>query len=443
MIQSKFLFFVVLAFIAGQSLGAQESLLRTTETLSDGQAEITVNAPEDSTLRILAVSVDFLPELIVIDEDGNRYEGTTRLGSSAVFFDSAMDQEIRIIVRSRLSHDGAADSEFTLGVNTFPAPPSVELGQRVAESLTATDRLVSANDQRFVDFYRLEVDEGERVNILAESDQLDTYLIIRLPNGEQVVNDDANGRDAGYSFTASEAGVAEIGVTTFSENSTGNYVLSLTEVAPPPVVEVGRTITAQLQPSDDTIGGKLSDLYALEGSAGQSVRVQVSSEDFDTYLIARSTTGYTEENDDGADGTNSAIDYLFSGEETLEIQVTSWRGDSTGSYTLEISEPEPTARLSVGEEITGTIDEEDQTPIMYLLSAPQGVRVRIELESDDFDTVVEIADNTGYEDRDDDGGEGRDSAIRYTFDSATDLRIFVGSFFSAPTGEYTLRVVEE
>jgi hypothetical protein len=91
-----------------------------------------------------------------------------------------------------------------------------------------------------------------------------------------------------------------------------------------------------LAPSDSTPPtGEYLDAYEVTWSAGQRVRVELSSQAFDAYLILRYPSGRQRDNDD-ANGNDAAIEEHLDETGTYRVVVTSFSPGETGPYTLTI-----------------------------------------------------------------------------------------------------------
>ncbi len=82
-------------------------------------------------------------------------------------------------------------------------------------------------------------------------------------------------------------------------------------------------------------------LWAFSGSSGDRITIELSSDDFDTYLELYGPNGeYLISDDDGGTDTNSRIaDYRLPSSGQYIILVRSFNNDETGSYTLSLDGP--------------------------------------------------------------------------------------------------------
>jgi hypothetical protein len=215
------------------------------------------------------------------------------------------------------------------------------------------------------DRYEFEGSPGQRVSIDLHSSDFDTYLILRDPAGEQTENDDSpDGDDVGHSSVEAElteAGTYRVLVTSYESGESGAYSLTIApsaeRPASPALPEV-LTLTA-----DDSFGGELGDgdatfeageyhdEYAFEGSEGETVRLELTSTDFDTYLGLVTPSGEEIANDDfEADSDRSVIELTLPESGRYRVQATSYAAAETGRYRLALSSATevPAARRSQG-----------------------------------------------------------------------------------------------
>ena len=111
-----------------------------------------------------------------------------------------------------------------------PATP-IRIGQSVNGGLTRNDGQLTSGE--YQDQYRFSARRGQRVRIeLTGADGLDTYLMLRRPDGSQDANDDAEydgeaSLNSRIDTVLAEDGDYVIVATTYRPNTTGSYRLSL------------------------------------------------------------------------------------------------------------------------------------------------------------------------------------------------------------------------
>jgi len=206
--------------------------------------------------------------------------------------------------------------------------------------------------------------------------------------------------------------------------------------------------------------------YSLTLDAEQSVIIALESLDFDTYIEVLDNSGASiASDDDGGDGLNSRLEFTAPAAGTYTIIVRSWLGEADGAYTLSIegeggggalggllgggsssseSSSESAAAegggdLSVGDSIT--VSDASGQP-EYTISLSEGESVQINVESEEFDTYMELLDGSGdVIAEDDDGGDGLNSRLFFTAPSSGTYTIRIRSFGGGNVdGEFTLSV---
>jgi Caspase domain len=104
------------------------------------------------------------------------------------------------------------------------------LGQALEGRLDQHD--MRLGESKFQDRYRLSAHRGDRLRIDAVSREFDTILSLQAPDGTLVTNDDRSDAPQGDTNSRIDTVIAEDGdylvtVTSFAENSTGKYRLTL------------------------------------------------------------------------------------------------------------------------------------------------------------------------------------------------------------------------
>lgn len=204
----------------------------------------------------------------------------------------------------------------------------------------------------------------------------DNYLIVFDPNGMEVAHDDDGGEglNARLRFSCPTAGLYRLGVTTgLASTSPGSYTLQVQQMAgmgqvvplpqggitpPTPVVTppsvgaptnlipapgqtgqimIGQSVQGRLEPGDQMMGSDstYADIWQFQAAAGQAVAIQLSSEDFPTYLQLLDGSGNVLQ--ESAGHPNSGLAYTLSAAGTYQIVVNSnGRQRRTGLYVLTV-----------------------------------------------------------------------------------------------------------
>ena len=111
--------------------------------------------------------------------------------------------------------------------NGIPPGPPLNTVQVFTGQLRPTDTRLP--DGKYADTSYYQWVSGTRIRIEADSNDFDTYLMMRTPSGRQMTNDDREpgNLNAAIDTTLTESGRYEVIVTSFSPNQTGDYTLTL------------------------------------------------------------------------------------------------------------------------------------------------------------------------------------------------------------------------
>jgi S1-C subfamily serine protease len=235
-----------------------------------------------------------------------------------------------------------------LPLNTARPPQPIALnGENLSGTLSRDDNILPADNSVF-DLYSFEGREGEVVTITMNSNEIDAYLILIAPGGQDIAQDDdsAGGTDARIVATLPVDGTYWIVANSYQAGELGRYTLQarlggessgaranrpaevlLREAG---ILEAG----AKVLPSD----GSLYQEYVFFGRAGQSVTLDLESPDFDTYLIVLDPNNRKlAENDDlSTEDTNSRITLTLPETGNYRAIVNAYDRQGRGRYWLTI-----------------------------------------------------------------------------------------------------------
>jgi serine protease Do len=102
----------------------------------------------------------------------------------------------------------------------------------------------------------------------------------------------------------------------------------------------GDTIEGTITTSSpsDPIDDDLAEPHYFRGSAGDRVEIDMTSEDFDTYLVLVGPSGdEVAQDDDGGTDLNSSLITRLPQNGEYTIWAGSFSGDATGSYNLSLT----------------------------------------------------------------------------------------------------------
>ncbi len=293
-------------------------------------------------------SSDFDPYLMLISPSRERfknddYEGDAHRSQVAMRLPESGDY-IVAVTSYKADETGAYEVRIDRS-----AASSTASGARVEHGdLAAGDKTLESGE--YADVYKFEGLPSQRVRLDVSSSDFDTYLMLIDPNGERAENDDAEGLP-GHSVI--EADITEVGthlvvVTSYKPDETGSYELSMnfgvassTASRQRDVVElaIGHSASGRLEPGDRQMDtGEYGDVYVFDGGIGESVNIEMTSSDFDTYLVLITPSGDRIENDDYDSQSNrSRIDLALRETGRYRIVTTSYKGNETGDYQLDLN----------------------------------------------------------------------------------------------------------
>lgn len=337
------------------------------------------------------------------------------------------------------------------------AGSSVVLGGRFERGNLRAGDDTRANGS-YSDSYTFIADRGDSAIVDLRSGEFDTFLTVRAPNGEEFSNDDyeASFDRSLVSIPRTETGVYEVVVSSFSAGESGGYTLEITK-DDRPLQSLNQQISGVLIDEDSTFSdGEYYDSYEFDGRPGQSLTIDLRSDEFDTYLILRQPNGEALINDDN-DGSNSRLELTLSEAGSYEVVVSSFAGGETGEYRLGIQETsdrsngagsEVTARsLSLGDSVSGDLGSGDQLSEneefedSFYFTGNSGETVVFDLTASAFDTVLGLQTPSGeLLENDDYQGSTDQSQIELTLQESGRYRILVSSYSSGETGGYQLAI---
>lgn len=354
---------------------------------------------------------------------------------------------------------------LSTGVVWAQSATDARLGDDIRGRLEDGDARTRGDQAYRYDDYRLNLRAGQRLEAEMTADDFDAYLEIYAEGAMRrslASDDDGAGElNARLRFTAPEAGVYIVRARTFSGLETGDYQLSLRERAAPRLprpgrLAIGRDVSGRLGSSaaEDDDGHRYA-AYAFSASAGQRVKIDMESDDFDALLrvgrVANGAFVQMAENDDGGSGLNARL--VFTAPEAGEylVRATSFNAQAQGAYRLSIEQGPPApqaAPATIGEERRGRLNADSATSAsgapadLYRFSGRAGQRVAITMKADGFDTFLELFDaNHNSLATDDDSAGDLNARLTHTLAEDGDYLIEARAF-SSGEGPYTLNIEE-
>lgn len=240
--------------------------------------------------------------------------------------------------------------------------PTITVGQSVQGEIAAPVGGCATNPR--VRTWQFEGQAQQRIEITMQSEDFDTLVELGRMEGCEfqslASNDDGAGPEDGLNSRLTvrlrESGRYVVRAMSFSEDGAGPFTLAIRQLPPPPpepaprTLTLGREVRGQLTATDPTVsngeedslieGGRPYHYYTLAGAAGDRIRLELDSNEFDPVLEAGSLgpLGYSVAmyNDDGGgpeDGLNSRMTVHFQSAGTIVLRVTPL-GNDVGSYRL-------------------------------------------------------------------------------------------------------------
>ena len=353
------------------------------------------------------------------------------------------------------------------------AQGTVRAGQTVSGRLDASD-FVRDSDNTYYDDWFYEGRAGERITVTQRSSDFDSWLLIgRVVNGEfqldEFNDDDGGGNDARIEMTLPTTGRYVIRVNVVGRGRTGAYTLQLTRAGGSTggstsgnLLSAGQSFTGALESSDQVwTDNTYYDLWRYRGRAGERVTIIMRSPSFNSYMQWGRLNG----NEFSYLGGSTSRTIGGQQETVLEVTLpetgeygirANSHGRHTGQYVLTVSSsgssvstPTPSAgssarTIALGSTIRGSLTPADvQTDSGwyhedYTFSGSRGQAIQVDLQSEEFDTFIDLYQGTRWVAEDDDGGDGLDSRLVYTLPESGSYTICVRSRYANRTGSYTL-----
>jgi hypothetical protein len=142
-----------------------------------------------------------------------------------------------------------------------------------------------------------------------------------------------------------ELGTYRVRASSYEAGETGAYQLTIRHNQPLTTAQqtgrdttnltLGTAATGLLEQGDQQPERKYQDIYAFRGTVGQNIRVDLTSQDFDTHLSVRVPDGTVIDNDDFEGSTSrSVVDLRITEEGRYQVIVSSYDDGETGAYRV-------------------------------------------------------------------------------------------------------------
>ncbi len=333
-----------------------DSFLEAWELSARSGQSVTVDVLSDAFDPLLYVVGPGLPQTLTDDDGGD--------GCNARLTFTPLETGVfRVVVSSSGSGETGT---YDIRVSDQPGPPPThgcgDIDPRALESMSVEGRTVrmgsvaggtlgprslTLQDGRPGEAWRLEGRAGDRVSIWLESDDFDAYLYLWGPGLDAVRMDDdgGGGLNSLIELTLPADGPYRVVAAALSSGSAGAYTLRVdqpVDLATLPTdgrtIDMGQRVEGQLVGTEPVVTeGRRGQVWGFSGIAGQSVTIDLMSQDFDSYLYVAGP-GLVEplSDDDGGDGLDSRLTITL-GESGVYRIIVSSLSDGTGAFTLSVS----------------------------------------------------------------------------------------------------------
>lgn len=233
------------------------------------------------------------------------------------------------------------------------APVTPVFGQTTTGRLT-TDAPTFADGSHYR-MYPFTGRSGDTITAELESVDFDANVILTDGHGNRIAANDDGGeacnarlthvlpRDGAYRIYVNSSATAELGAFRFVLRRGGSVAPADTtcrgfgRVAG--LIQVGQSVEGTLTGDDPVFPGDSTyfQRWVMPVIRGQAVTVDLSSDDFDAYLVlTRGPGDKILENDDGGNACNARLVYTPSDDRPVRIIVNTARKHETGRYVLRV-----------------------------------------------------------------------------------------------------------
>ena len=233
-------------------------------------------------------------------------------------------------------------------------------------------------------------------------------------------------------------------------------------------IRVGQSVSGRLVQTDPKFSdGSLYTLYSFAGSKGDTLAIDLTSDDFDANLLIADASGKSlAQNDDGGGLCNARLTFVAPATGNYRLYANSSARAELGEYRLSLARGrarvaadtvcrgfgQVAGLIEVGRTISGTLTADDpefdgdSTYFQrWILPVKANQAFTVDLESSDFDAYLLLTRGRGDKlvERDD-GGRACNARLVYTAQDDHPLRLIVNTAAGQQrrTGRFTLRVTE-
>lgn len=308
------------------------------------------HATQGQMLRFRATGGASRPQLTLFD--GTRQSvGTGRALDASAYGVEYRAGESGDYFLQLQGEDGAYELQFDSEDGQGASPVVTLRSGEVIEARLDAHALQREHGQ-FLHRYVVALEKGEALTVSMDSADFDAYLYVVFPNQGGEENDDISPRNtnARVSFHAPTAGHYAIFATSYRPGESGAYTLqlhperfegglalsALGALSAEEVLTPSQPVNDALNPSATAVDdGGYARAYRLPVRRGQQWRIELQSNDFDTYLTVLDGEKLVKANDDAQLGsTDSQVELWADRSTELRVVVSSFLPEGEGDYVL-------------------------------------------------------------------------------------------------------------
>jgi len=232
------------------------------------------------------------------------------------------------------------------------------------ETLSVTDRLTEDETEdrgvlkgKSAKSHTIQLAAGEKVQIDLMSKDFDCYLYLTDSKGKVLdQNDDGGeGLNSRITFTSPARGTYKLIATSFAKNATGRYRMTVRTLEAPKaaivfdprnegkdmrdddgVLSVSDSLTRK-DIEEGAFNGKAAKYHEVRLRAGERVRIDLMSKDFDSYLIVTDRNGrLLAQDDDGGEGLNARLFFTAPTAGRYKLIATTFGEGMVGRYRMTV-----------------------------------------------------------------------------------------------------------
>jgi hypothetical protein len=214
----------------------------------------------------------------------------------------------------------------------YPAGYELSVGESVVSMISSDDDIYDVGP---ADRYMIYAEAGDQIRVSMKSAALDSYLSLLAPDGREFTDDDSfGGLNSVIDIIAPISGNYRLIASSY--NGVGPYELSYESAGQARyLLDINGVISSD-DPRDDV--GKPYDSVDISLERGQSLRISVSSGDFDTRLYVYGPDNDLVAENDDYNGRDSQVEFEVLQSGLYQIIVVPFSESGRGEYVLQAFE---------------------------------------------------------------------------------------------------------